>query len=91
MHARAFSCWHDAQRHRHFLFLQTVDHYACQSFRLLALACGVVHGADKLDLANVSLQQLEKRAGHMDLLGLAVMSNHLRPDSKETIAHLQDR
>lgn len=71
--------------------MQMVDLYASQSFRLQAIACGVIRGVAKLDLTSLSLQQLEKSAGHMDLLGLVVMSNHVRPDSKETVAHLQDR
>lgn len=68
-----------------------VDEYASKSFRLLAIACGSLRDVAKLDLASMPLQALEKRAGHMDLLGLVVMTNHLRTDSKDTISHLQDR
>ena len=68
-----------------------VDNYASQTYRLLGLACGVLHRAANLDLASMSLQALERGAGHLDLLGLVVMTNHLRPDSKDTISHLQDR
>ena len=39
----------------------------------------------------MSLQALERCAGHMELLGLVVMSNHVRADTKDTISHLQDR
>ena len=72
-------------------FAQVVDNYASQTYRLLGLACGILYGAAKLNLASMPLQALERRCGHLDLLGLVVMTNHLRPDSKETIAHLQDR
>ena len=68
-----------------------VDDYASNSFRLLAIACGSLRDVAKLDLASMTLQALERCAGHMDLLGLVVMTNHLRTDSKETISHLQDR
>ncbi len=71
--------------------MQVVDEYASQGYRLLAIACGVVKGAARLDLPAMSLQALERHAGHMDLLGLVVMSNHLRPDSQQTVSHLQDR
>ena len=72
-------------------FVQVVDEYASQSYRLLAIAWGPLHDVAKLDLASMPLQALERRAGHMDLLGLVVMTNHLRADSKDTISHLQDR
>ena len=44
----------------------------------------------KLDLAAMSLQDLEQHAGNLELLGFTVMSNQLRPDSKATIEHLQN-
>ncbi|DBA96365.1 TPA: hypothetical protein ACH3X3_002538 [Trebouxia sp. C0006] len=72
-------------------FRQVVDNYSGQSYRLLALAGGVVQGVGKLNLAAMSQQQLEARAGSLDLLGLFVLSNHLRHDSRECITHLQDR
>ncbi|DBA77185.1 TPA: hypothetical protein ACH3X1_009759 [Trebouxia sp. C0004] len=71
--------------------VQVVDKYSGQSYRLLALAGGVVHGVGKLNLAVMSQQQLEARAGSLDLLGLFVLSNHLRHDSRACITHLQDR
>ena len=70
---------------------QVVDSYAAQSYRLLAVAYGEVRDVAKSGLAAMSLRELERQAGRLDLLGLVVMSNHLRPDSKDTIAHLQDR
>ena len=71
--------------------VQVVDNYSGQSYRLLALAGGVVQGVRKLNLAAMSQQQVEARAGSLDLLGLFVLSNHLRHDSRECIMHLQDR
>lgn len=70
---------------------QVVDHYASQSYRLLAVACGVLHNVANLDLASMPLEALEQCAHHMELLGLVVMTNHVRADSKDTISHLQDR
>ena len=72
-------------------FVQVVDEHASKSLRLLAIASGSLLDVAKLDLASMPLQALERRAGHMDLLGLVVMTNHLRADSKDTISHLQDR
>ena len=71
--------------------VQVVDNYSGQSYRLLALAGGIVKGVGKLNLAAMSQQQLEGKAGSLDLLGLFVLSNHLRHESKECITHLQDR
>jgi len=68
-----------------------VDQHASQSHRLLALACGVLHNVANLDLASMPLEALEQCAHHMELLGLVVMTNHVRADTKETISHLQDR
>jgi len=68
-----------------------VDNYSGQSFRLLALAVGVVQGVRGLNLAAMSQQDMEAKAGSLDLLGLFVLQNHLRHDSKETIVHLQER
>ena len=72
-------------------FAQVVDNYSGQSYRLLALAGGVLKGVRGLHLAAMSQQQVEARAGCLDMLGLFVMSNHLRRDSKDSIEHLQDK
>lgn len=73
------------------MLVQVVNSYASQGFRLLSIAVGVVHGTSKMDFTSMSLPVLEKQAGHMHLLGLVVMTNHLRPDSRDTITHLQNR
>ncbi|DBA90734.1 TPA: hypothetical protein ACH3X1_003944 [Trebouxia sp. C0004] len=72
-------------------YSRVVDHYASQSYRLLAVAFGVLRDVAKLDLESMSLQALEQCAGHVELLGIVLMTNHVRADSKDTISHLQDR
>lgn len=67
-----------------------MDGYSSQSFRVLAGAVGVIRNVDKLDLARMTQQQLEGAATHLHLLGLVVLANSLRPDSKETIGQVQD-
>ncbi len=57
---------------------------------MLAIAAGVVHGVNKVDLSSISLQQLEGRY-KLQLLGLTVLTNHLRPESKAVISELHDR
>ena len=68
-----------------------VDNYSGQSFKLLALAVGVVQGVRGLNLAAMSQQEMEAKAGSLDLLGLFVLQNDLWHDSNETIVHLQER
>lgn len=57
---------------------------------MLAMAAAVVHGVNELDLGIMSLQQLEGWC-NLHLLGLIVLSNHLRPESISTISELQDK
>lgn len=68
-----------------------IDEYCGQSFRLLALAKGVLKGRDRWSLCLMSQEQLEKEVQHFELLGLLVLSNHLRPDSNGTITELQQQ
>lgn len=70
---------------------QVLVQYAGQSFRLLALAVGTLQGVTAAELADMDLQQLEARCQHLDLLALQVLSNRLRPGSKETITNLQEK
>ena len=67
-----------------------VDSYSGQAYRLLAIAGRRMHKVGNLNFGAMTQQQVESRAGPLDLLGLFVLSNHLRPDTKQTIAHLQD-
>ena len=68
-----------------------IDEYCGQSFRLLALAKGVLKGRDRQSLSPMSQEQLEKQVQQFELLGLLVLSNHLRSDSKGTITELQQQ
>ena len=70
---------------------QVTDDYSSKSFRLLAMAVGVIPNAASLDFAMMTQQQVEACAVHMQLLSLVVLTNNVRSDSKDTIAHLQDR
>lgn len=69
---------------------QVVDDYSSRSFRLLAIAAGVVHGVGELDLGSMSLQHMEGWC-NLHLLGLVVLTNHLRPESTATVSELQDK
>lgn len=70
--------------------MQVVDDYSSKSFRLLAMAVGVIPNAEQLNLAMMTQQQVEACAVHMQLLSLVVLTNKVRPDSKDTITHLQE-
>ena len=62
-----------------------------KSFRLLALAKGVLAGLDREAIDCMTQEQLESRAHSFELLGLLVLSNHLKDDSKDTITQLQQK
>ena len=70
--------------------MKVVDDFSSKSFRLLAMAVGVIPKAAKLKLAHMTQQQIEASAIHMHLLSLVVLSNNIRSDSKATIAQLQE-
>lgn len=70
---------------------QVLVKYAGQSFRLLALAVGTLQGVTAAELADMDLQQLEARCQPLDLLALQVLSNRLRPGSRDTITKLQEK
>lgn len=71
--------------------LQVLAQYAGQSFRLLAVAGGVLSNVSPAELAGMDQQQAEARCGPLDLLGLQLLSNHLRPSSRQTVTNLRDR
>ncbi|KAL0048212.1 hypothetical protein WJX82_010068 [Trebouxia sp. C0006] len=71
-------------------FNQVMDDYSSKSFRLLAMAMGVIPNAVGLDFAVMTQLQVEACAEHMQLLSLVVLTNNVRCDSKDTITHLQD-
>lgn len=69
---------------------QVIDDYSSNSFRLLAMAVGVIPKAAELNLALLTQQQVEARAVNMQLLSLVVLTNNVRSDSKDTITQLQE-
>ena len=71
--------------------MQTVDDWSKQSYRVLAVASAQVAQISKLGLAHMSQQQVEAKAGQLDLIGLIVLKNNLNADSKATITQLQQR
>ena len=68
-----------------------IDDYSGQSFRLLALAKGTLKGMDRQALTLMTQKQVERHVDSFQLLGLLVLSNNLRPDSKDTITQLQQQ
>ena len=70
--------------------LQVVDDWTSRSFRLLALAVGTIKNFSRLNVNTLTLQQAEAAASHMSLLGVMVVTNQLRADSRDTISQLQD-
>ncbi|DBB06818.1 TPA: hypothetical protein ACH3X3_009479 [Trebouxia sp. C0006] len=71
-------------------FDKVVDDWTSRSFRLLALAAGTVKHFSRLNASSLTLQQAEAAVSHMSLVGVMVVTNQLRPDSRDTIAELQD-
>lgn len=69
---------------------QVTDDYSSKSFRLLAVAAGVITNIHSLDLLRMTQQQIEANASDMRLLGLVVLTNSVREDSMATIHQLQD-
>ena len=70
---------------------QVVDDWTSCSFRLLALAAGTIKHFSRLNVSSLTLQQAEAAVSHMSLVGVMVVTNQLRPDSRDTIAELQDK
>ena len=64
--------------------MQVLNGYAGQGYRLMALSVGTLRDVDPFELASMDQQQAERHCGHMDLLGLVVLSNHLHPASQKT-------
>ena len=69
---------------------QVVDDYSSKGYRLLAMAVGTLPTLNEADLSGLSQQQLEMRCSQIELLALVVLTNHVRPDSRDTITQLQD-
>ena len=73
------------------LDMQHTDELSSKSFRLMALAMGVLPDVSNMDLQRMSQQQLEQQAENLQMLGLLLLTNHVRPDSKSTVTELQDK
>ncbi|DBA85718.1 TPA: hypothetical protein ACH3X1_005287 [Trebouxia sp. C0004] len=71
-------------------FEQVVDDYSSKSFRLLAVAVGFIPDVNQLDLPRMTQQQVEAAVINLQLLGLVVLANSVRPDSKDTITQVQN-
>ena len=69
---------------------QLMDYYSARSFRLLAIAAGVIPNVNKLDLSRMTQHQIEGCATKMELLSLVVTTNSIREDSKATITEVQE-
>ena len=54
------------------------------------MAVGVMPQLHHMDLLHMTQQQVEAHVTHLELLCLMVLTNNIRPDSKETISQLQD-
>ena len=67
-----------------------MDDYSRRSFRLLATAIGVIPDVDQLDLPCMTQQQVESCALSIQLSALVVLTNSIRPDSKDTISEVQE-
>ena len=70
--------------------MQVMDEYSSKSFRLLAMAMGIIPHANQLSFDQMTQQQVESRAIGMQLLCLVVLTNNVRSDSKAVISHLQE-
>ena len=67
-----------------------VDDYSSKSYRLMAVAVGTIPDVGNLDVHHMSQQQIEAWVVDLRLLGLVVLTNFVRHDSKATISELQD-
>lgn len=55
----------------------------------MAMAVGTVPNVHRLDLTCMSQQQVSAHATDFELLCLIVLTNHVRPDSRDTVTQLQ--
>ena len=72
--------------------MQVVNRSNNQGLRLVALAMGHVDvDMQELDMDALTIQQAQDFATKLDLLGLKVLSNYTRTDSRETVQQLQEQ
>ena len=72
------------------MHVQVSNDFSSNSFRLMAMAVGLIPNVDQLDLLHMTQQQVEAHVTHMELQCLMILTNNIRPDSKITISQLQD-
>lgn len=70
---------------------QVVDEFSSKSFRLVAIAVGIIPHAHALDFTQMIRQEIESAATHLELLCLVVLTNSIREDSEDTIREVQQR
>ena len=75
----------------HGMAAQVVDDFSSKSFRLMAIAVGIIPHARALDFTQMIRQEVESVATHLELLCLVVLTNSIREDSKATIREVQER
>lgn len=75
----------------HGMAAQVVDVFSSNSFRLMAVAVGIIPHARALDFTRMSRQEIESAATHLELLCLVVLTNNVREDSKDAIREVQER
>lgn len=75
----------------HGMAAQVVDDFSSKSFRLIAVAVGIIQHAPALDFSQMIRQEIESAATHLELLCLVVLTNSIREDSKDTIREVQER
>ena len=63
---------------------------SCKSFRLMAIASGVIKDVHKLDFSRMTQQDVEDCTTDLQLLGLVVLTNSLRPKAKQIVRDVQD-
>ena len=71
--------------------LQNVVGWTGRGFRVMVFVGGKVNDASRQDLSKISLLNVKQHTHDIRLLGLAVYTNTVRPDSASVIAELQNR
>ena len=71
--------------------MQMLDTYSGHSFRLMALAMGIIPCVASLDLKHMPQTHIEAIATPLRMLGVIVLSNPIKADSKDIIGELQEQ
>ena len=66
-----------------------MDDWSSRSFRLIALAAGTLKNFSQMDMDSLTLAEAEAAVLHLSVVGVIVVTNNLREDSKRTIEELQ--